>query len=193
MRWWLKIRKRRALDRDLQQEIAFHREMRALEEKAPPFGNETKIREEMRDMWTFVWLETAYQDIRYALRGIRRNPGFAATAILSLALGIGGSVAIFTVVDNVLLRPLPYQDSRGSGDGLGGKPTQGFRNNVISPANYLDWKTRNHVFSEMAGIGYQATVAFSEGTGPAEELGYRSVTAEFFPLLGTTRAHRASI
>ena len=188
MPWWLKIRKRRALDRDLQQEIAFHREMRALEEKAPAFGNETRIREEMRDMWTFVWLETAYQDIRYALRGIRRNPAFAATAILSLALGIGGSVAIFTVVDNVLLRPLPYKTPESLVMVWEEKPAQGTRNNVISPANYLDWKGRNHVFSTMAGLGYQTTVPFSEGSSPAEELGYRSVTPEFFPLLGT-RAH----
>jgi putative ABC transport system permease protein len=186
MRWWLKIRKRRALDRDLQQEIAFHREMRALDKEAPSFGNETKIQEEMLDMWTFVWLETAYLDIRYALRGIRRNPAFAATAILSLALGIGGSVAIFTVVDNVLLRPLPYKTPESLVMVWEEKAAQGFRNNVISPANYLDWKARNHVFSEMAGLGSQTTVAFSEGGGPAEELGYRSVTAEFFPLLGTS-------
>jgi hypothetical protein len=56
MRWWLKIRKRRALDRDLRWEIAFHREMRARDEDAPPFGNETQIQEEMRDMWSFVRL-----------------------------------------------------------------------------------------------------------------------------------------
>ncbi len=63
LRWWLKLRKRRALDRELQQEIAFHREMRAHDDGAPPFGNERLIREEMREMWTFAWLETAWQDV----------------------------------------------------------------------------------------------------------------------------------
>jgi hypothetical protein len=59
MLWWLKLRKRRALDRDLKEEIAFHRQMRAGDNQPPPFGNETQIREEMREMWTFVNIETA--------------------------------------------------------------------------------------------------------------------------------------
>ncbi len=93
-------------------------------------------------------------------------------------------MAIFTVVDNVLLRPLPYKTPESLVMVWEESPAQGFRNNVISPANYLDWKARNHVFSAMAGIGNAVSIAFSEGGGPAEELGYRSVTAEFFPLLG---------
>ena len=192
MRWWLKLRKRRTLDRELRQEIAFHREMRARDKERPPFGNETQIQEELRDMWTFVWLETAWQDVRYALRGIRRNPGFASTAILSLALGIGASVAIFTVVDNMLLRPLPYRTPENLVMVWEVNSIRDVRNNVISPANYLDWKARNHVFSGMAGLGFQGTIAFSEGGSPAEELGYRSTTPEFFPLLGVT-AHTGRV
>ena len=76
MRWWLKIRKRRALQRDLREEIAFHRAMRARDAERsvtdiPPFGNETQIQEEMRDMWSFVWMETAWRDVCYALRGLQ--------------------------------------------------------------------------------------------------------------------------
>jgi putative ABC transport system permease protein len=188
LRWWLKLRKRRALDRELQQEIAFHREMRARDAEAPPFGNEIQIREEMREMWTFVWLETAWHDVRYALRGLRRNPGFASTAILSLALGIGASVAIFTVADNLLLRPLPYKDPGSLTMVWEVNSRRDGRNNVISPANYFDWRKRNHVFSAMAGLGFPYTVAFGEPGGPAEELGYRSATPEFFPLLGVNAA-----
>jgi predicted permease len=188
LRWWLKLRKRRALDRELQQEIAFHREMRARDAGAPPFGNETQIREEMREMWTFVWLETAWHDVRYALRGLHRNPGFASTAILSLALGIGASVAIFTVADNLLLRPLPYKDPNSLVMVWEINSRRDGSNNVISPANYFDWRKRNHVFSEMAGLAFPYTIAFGEPGGPAEELGYRSATPEFLPLLGVNAA-----
>src|SRR5215467_15755657 len=97
-------------------------------------------------------LETIRQDVRYAVRGLLRNTGFSATAIASLVLGIGASLAIFTVTDNLLLRPLPYRDSgrlvmvwerglhRGSAD----------HHNVVSPGNYLDWKRQNDVFDGMA-------------------------------------------
>src|SRR5579863_4904489 len=152
--WWLKLRKRRTLERELQQEIAFHQEMRARDQEAPPFGNEIRIREEMREMWTFVWLESAWQDVRYAARGLRRNPGFASTAILSLSLGIGASVAIFTVVDNLLLRPLPYKDPSSLAMVWEVNSRRDGLNNVISPANYFDWRARNHVFSGMAGLGF---------------------------------------
>src|SRR5205807_8042382 len=131
-----------------------HREMRARDQEAPTFGNENRIREEMREMWTFMWLETAWQDVRYALRGLRRNPGFASTAILSLALGIGASVAIFTVADNLLLRPLPYAESSRLVLVWEVNSRRESSNNVISPGNYFDWKARNHVFSEMAGLGF---------------------------------------
>ena len=105
MHWWLKIRKRRALDRDLRDEIAFHRAMRAWDgeqpdREIPRFGNETRIREEMRDMWTFMWIETAWRDVRHALRGLWRNPGFTIIAILTLAIGIGANTAVLSVIPN---------------------------------------------------------------------------------------------
>lgn len=114
MPWWLKIRKRRALERDLREEIAFHRAMRARDAKScdiPPFGNETRIKEEMREMWSFVWIETAWRDVCHALRGLRHNPGFTAAAILTLAIGIGANTAVFSVVDGILIKPLAYPDA----------------------------------------------------------------------------------
>jgi putative ABC transport system permease protein len=187
-RWWLRLRKRRGLDRDLADEIAFHREMRAGDEAAPSFGNETRIREDLRDMWTFVRLESAWRDVRYAFRAMRRNPGFASAAILSLALGIGASVAIFTVVDNLLLRPLPYRDPGSLVMVWEVHTAKQRRNNVVSPANYLDWKTQVRAFSEMAGLGFQYTTSFLQEGGFAEEIWFRRATAEFFPLLGVQPA-----
>ena len=73
----------------------------------------------MRSGWTVEFLENTRQDLVYAVRGLRRNPAFALTAILSLALGIGASVSIFTVADNLLIRPLPYHDPGPPGDGVG--------------------------------------------------------------------------
>src|SRR5580704_19621167 len=110
------IRSRR-IDCDLDDEVRFHIERRADEliaqGVAPDearraaerrFGNRTLLKERARDRDIFVWLETAFQDVRYALRTLRRNPGFAAAAILSLALGIGANTAIFSLINALLLR-----------------------------------------------------------------------------------------
>ena len=153
MRWWEKLRRRGSLERDLADEIAFHRDMRARDADAPRFGNETQIREAMREFWTFRGIETTPRDIQYALRGFRKSPVFAFSAIVSLALGIGAVIAIFTAADNLLFRPLPYRDPE--------RLVMIWENNVrsptvpgllVSPANYLDWKARNRAFEEIAAL-----------------------------------------
>jgi putative ABC transport system permease protein len=127
--------------------------------------------------------DTLRQDIRYAIRGLARNPGFTATAIFSLVLGIGASLAIFTVADNLLLRPLPYRDA--------GRLTMVWEknlrrekahHNVVAPGNFVDWKKDNDVF-ESLGAFFETRAVLTVGAR-SEELPKQFVTAEVLPMLG---------
>ena len=92
-------------------------------------------------MWTYEKLEQIAQDLRYAFARMRKDPGFAATAILSLALGIGANTAIFTVVNAVLLKPLPYPEPERLVQVWESRPARAVFNNVVNPLNFLDWKS----------------------------------------------------
>jgi putative ABC transport system permease protein len=145
------------------------------------FGSIDQTQESMRDVSTFMTLETTWRDLRYAIRGLRGNPGFAATATLSLALGIGASVAIFTLADNLLLRPLPYREPVRLMMVWEVSP-HGTNRNVVSPANYRDWKAQNHEFESMA-VFVEGPVAFADGTR-VEELQEQFMSADLLPMLG---------
>ncbi|HYE85573.1 MAG TPA: ABC transporter permease [Vicinamibacterales bacterium] len=111
------------MDHDLERELRYHIERRvddliagglteagARRQAALEFGGVLQVQEEVRDTWIWRWLDTAQRDLQYAARLLRRSPGFAITALLSLALGIGASAAVFSLVDQVLLRRLPVRD-----------------------------------------------------------------------------------
>jgi putative ABC transport system permease protein len=121
-------------------------------------------------------------DLRYAARTQLKNPVFTVVAVIALALGIGANTAIFSVVNTVLLRPLPYKDPDGLVMVWEDSTKHGYPRDTPTAANFIDWRDQNHVFEGMAAITY---VSFNlTGTGDPERLEGRRVSAALFPLLG---------
>ena len=131
-------------------------------------------------------METLWQDLKYAARTLRKNAGFTAVAVLTLALGIGANTAIFSVVNGVLLRPLPYPDRDRLVMVWERSSQTGQVQNVISPANFLDWRAQNRVFQQMSVISWG--VGTLTGQGEPESLRGRQVNAPFFEMLGARPA-----
>ncbi|MGB7025503.1 MAG: ABC transporter permease [Candidatus Acidiferrales bacterium] len=125
---------------------------------------------------------TLWQDIRYALRMLRRSPGFTAIAVLTLALGIGANTALFSLVNGVLLNPLPYPHPNQlvSVASMGPDFSQG----SISYPDYLDWVSYNTTFSSLAA--YRQTTFNLFGQGEPEHVSAMEVSTTFFPTLGVT-------
>jgi len=185
--------RRSKLEHDLDDELRFHLEMKIEENIASgmspdearyaalrAFGNPGLKREETRDMWGWIMLEHLIQDVRYGLRSMRRSPGFTAVAVLTLALGIGANTALFSVVNGVLLNPLPYWQP----DRLVAlySKDHDFTYSSISYPNFLDWVRGNRSFSSLAaflGVDFNLT-----GAGEPERVPAKMVSASFFPLLG---------
>jgi predicted permease len=144
------------------------------------FGNLALVRQVTRDQWGWLWLEEFLQDLRYGARTLRKNPGFTAIAILTLALGIGANTSLFTVVNAVLLHPLPYPHPEQLLTLHESKPN--FLAGSISYPNFRDWQKDNRTLSSMAvtrGTSFTVT-----GLGEAEQVNARFISSEFFSILG---------
>jgi predicted permease len=181
--------RRRQLERDLDEEMALHLELRAAEARAAGrpadaarlearrrFGSTALAKDESRDAWALRWLDDLIKDLRIALRGIARAPGFTLLAILAMALGIAANSATLSVVDAVLLRPLPYAEP----DRLVVLLHEG--RSPVSAANFFDWRAQARSFSAMAAA--QAWSPNLAGDGPAEHVSGLRVSSGLFPLLG---------
>src|SRR5690242_15868730 len=179
----------RKLERDLDEELQFHIELKTQENIAagmPPeearyaalraFGGVEQKKEECRDADHLRWLEDIFQDLRYGLRQLHRNPGFTTVAVLTLALGIGANTAMFSVIDAVLLRPLPYAQPSQLVS-VQQRVSHGVSSYVSYP-NFSDWRSQNHVFSSMAA--YRETNFTLTGSGEPVQLPGEIVTWEIF-------------
>jgi predicted permease len=125
-------------------------------------------------------METLIQDIRYGFRVLRKNPGFTAAAILTLALGIGANTAIFSVVDAVLVRPLPYPEPQRMFMVCQTRPELGATKNGVSFPNYLDWTRTTTSFEALAAL--RGTTFALAGNGAATYVEAAAVTASYFPV-----------
>lgn len=192
---WSAFIKRRRLDRDLEEEIRFHLEMKAdrnRESGMDPreaayaaqrqFGNTGVWKERIKDMWSLGLIESFMQDVRYAARSLGKTPGFAASAILVLALGIGSTTAIFSMVNAVLLRGLPFQHSERLVLLWGNVQRQKVERRGNSYPDYLDWKAKSTSFDSMAA--YSDGWLTLTGVDEPERISGEYVSAGYFELLG---------
>ena len=190
-----------ARDEDMQQEMAFHLDavtrdlMRAgmSEHEASlaarrRFGSVLLQKERGHDIRIGILLEDIMRDVRHMARGLRKNLGFTTAVVLTLMLGIGGNTAIFSVVDQLLLRPLPYPNGEQLVTVYESFPRADFGTaetrlrNVASPANWLDWQRESHTLEGFAVFRpFSGTLT---GVGDPVRLTSQTVSSEFFPTLG---------
>ncbi|MBA3246811.1 MAG: ABC transporter permease, partial [Pyrinomonadaceae bacterium] len=127
-------------------------------------------------------MRTLWQDVRYGVRMLLKAPGFTVVAVLALALGIGASTAIFSVLNAVLLRALPFRHAERTVIVWEHNRTRNRPQNTISPANFLDWQDQQSVFEEMS-VFYDIRLNLTDA-GEAEEIPAQVTTANLFHLLG---------
>lgn len=176
--------RRRRMEAELREEMDFHREMLAQRRRGErgAFGNATLAREDARAVWTGASLERLIQDVRYGARALWKGRGFTVVATSTLALGIGASAIMFSVVNGILLRPLPYREPERVAMLWTVDAARGLREGGASYPTFTDWRTQAHAFADMAiwrGIAGNLT-----GTEAPERLPGALVSANLFSLLG---------
>jgi putative ABC transport system permease protein len=205
MKFWRSWKRREAREADLERELRDHLDLEAEEQREAglsskeaeyaarrALGNTVKIKEDVRMAWGFQWLETFLQDVRYGLCQLRRNPGITTVAVLTLALGIGANTAIFSVINAVLLRPLPYPNpdriATLTNPPTTGKAITALDARLVSIPNFQDWHDQSSSFEAMAYYR-QGEEAVTVGS-TAEYAQATRVSPEFFrvfavePVLG---------
>ena len=149
------------------------------------FGSAAKFKEEARDVWVTAWVEQLWRDIRISLRQLRFSPGFASVAVLTLALGIGANTAMFSLVDSVLFRELPYQSPRELVWVTDFMPRHQER--VVIESDYYAWRAQNRVFTDVAAYDAGDTLTLTNAGEPAR-LRAAHITYNFLSVLGVQPA-----
>jgi len=186
--------RRKSIEAEMAEEMRFHLEERAADHVADglpldearyaaqrKFGNVGLIKETARDLRGWLWLEQLLQDLRFAVRSLRKTPGFTAVAVLTLALGIGVNTSMFTGFQATLLREQPYPDAE--------RLVRVFRTSPQSqrwphsPANFLEQQADNQVFERVAAVAGRP-LNLAEPGQPAERVRGLQISADYFPLLG---------
>src|SRR5579863_8503151 len=191
MRWYQRLFRKARTERQLDAELRFHLEQQIADYVATgmmpeearrrarlEFGGLDQVKEECRDVGAARFVETLIQDLRYGLRQLRRNPAFTAVAVLTLALGIGANTAIFSVVDSVLIHPLPFEHS----DRLVvvWQRVRHVGPDELSTPDFLAWKQQT--FMPIAATTQESFI-IGEGDR-TENVPARAVSANFPSLLG---------
>ena len=203
-RWWYAltarlraIAGRRRADQDLDDELSFHLAMqeRANRDRGMPgteaarrarlsLGGVEQTKETAREVRPLHSLQTFLQDVRYALRLIRRSPGFATVTVVTVALGIAANTAIFSIVNGILIRPLPYADPDRLVRVYLANPAQNINDGVVSVPDIDDWRARSQSFSAIAG--YAALPMILVGRGDPVEIHGAFFVGDLFATLGAT-------
>ena len=187
--WFGRKRRNAQLEEELQAHLAMAAQDRVQRGESPreaaqavrrEFGNLPLIKETTQDIWGGRWWRDLLDDLRYGIRVLAKNPGFTAVALLTLALGIGANTALFSVINGVLLNPLPYPHAEQLTILRESKPN--FDQGSISYPNFLDWQKDNRTFSSMAALRFNSFIL--TGAGEAEQADALLVTSSFFPMLG---------
>ncbi|MBV9157503.1 MAG: ABC transporter permease, partial [Acidobacteriaceae bacterium] len=189
---WRRSKKR---EEDLRRELDSHLELEAEEREAEglsqpnaayaarrALGNITRVAEDARAVWTGMFFERLWQDMRFSFRAMRRYPAATVTAIVTLALGTGANTAIFSIVNTVLIRPLPYRDADRLMTVWSNNRSRGFNTEQVSLADFTDWKSQSHVFEELAA-STDAMYTLTGAGEPVSVIGYE-FSSNFFHVLG---------
>jgi predicted permease len=186
--------RRHQVDQELEEELSYH-----IQEKTDEYVSKgldpvearrqamldmegiDRRKEECREMRKVGWIHDLAQDLRYGARTLRKSPGFTVVALLTLALGIGGTTALFSVVDSVLLRPLPYPDPQHLVRVFDANRERGVVKSGVSLGNLMEWRRRTSAFSALAGWYKMGRTLRADQD--AQVMRVAQVTEDFFPAL----------